>query len=37
MNTTHISFQTAFNSVIGMTAAVAVGGRPGFTYPKHPR
>ncbi len=37
MNTTLISSQTAHNSAIGMTAAVAVGGRPGLTFPKHPR
>jgi hypothetical protein len=37
MNATLISSQTAVNGVIGMTAAVAVSGRLGLTFPKHPR
>ncbi len=36
MNTTLISSQTVLACAIGMTAAVAVGGRPG-NFPKHPR
>jgi hypothetical protein len=40
MNTTLVSSQTAFNGVIGMTAAVAavyLDGRPGLSHPKRPR